>query len=197
MNTTTVDTDSSKTLERHPQLGDLLVTAGKIKQADLDRAFVVNENNATGLGPLLVRLGLISDRDLAETFAKAYDLPLLEDDDFPEVPINDCPLSTKFLKEAHVVPVAEDDEQAVHVQLHRLDADHIDIAVGTQKAGNQNNFVRMGKSNAVYVVNENVLSVLGVRGEGDDQKLDINTWIDKRITHLEPNDVRIVPAAGA
>jgi len=81
------------------------------------------------------------------------------------------------------------DEQAVHVQLHRQDADSIDIAVGTQKAGYQNNFVRMGNSNAVYIVNENLLSALGVRGEDEEQKLDTNKWVDKRITHLEPNDV--------
>ncbi len=82
-----------------------------------------------------------------------------------------------------------DDEQAVHIQLHRQDADHIDIAVGTQKAGFQNNFVRIGKSNAVYIVNENLLSALGVRGEGEDRKLDTNKWVDKRILHLDPNDV--------
>lgn len=82
-----------------------------------------------------------------------------------------------------------DDEQAVHIQLHRQDADHIDVAVGTQKAGYQNNFVRVGGTNAVYIVAENLLAVLGVRGEGEDQKLDTNKWVDKRITHLEPNDV--------
>jgi hypothetical protein len=82
-----------------------------------------------------------------------------------------------------------DNERAVHVQLQRPDADYIDVVVGTQKAGYQNNFVRMGGSNAVYVVNENLLAALGVRGEDEDQKLDTDTWIDKRIAHLEPNDV--------
>jgi len=82
-----------------------------------------------------------------------------------------------------------DDEQAVHVQLLRPDADLIDIAVGIKKAGFRDNFVRMGKSNAVYIVNENLLSTLGVRGEDEEQKLDTNKWVDKRITHLEPNDV--------
>ena len=82
-----------------------------------------------------------------------------------------------------------DDEQAVHVQLLRPDADPIDIAVGTKKAGYQNNFVRTGKSNAVYIVNENLLSALGVRGEDEEQKLDTNKWVDKRILHLDPKDV--------
>jgi len=82
-----------------------------------------------------------------------------------------------------------DDEQAVHVQLHRQDADHIDIAIGTKKAGFRDNFVRVGKTNAVYIVNENLLAALGVRGEDEDQKLDTNRWVDKRIAHMEPNDV--------
>lgn len=93
-----------------------------------------------------------------------------------------------------------DDEQAVHVQLHRRDADYIDISVGTQKAGYQNNFVRMGGTNAVYIVNENLLSALSVRGEDEDQKLDVNTWVDKRITHLEVSDiagVTIIEGEGA
>ena len=81
------------------------------------------------------------------------------------------------------------DEQAVHVQLHLQDADTIDIAVGIKKSGYKNNFVRIGGTSAVFVVNENLLAALGVRGEDEDQKLDTNKWIDKRITHLDPNDV--------
>ena len=73
--------------------------------------------------------------------------------------------------------------------MHRQYTDYIAIVIGTQKAGYQNNFVLIGVTNAVYVVGENLLAALGVRGEDEDQKLDTSKWVDKRITHLKPSDV--------
>ncbi len=102
--------ESIKRIETEPAAGDdvvsigqFLVTEGKLEQADLDRAALVNENDNKGLGLLLVRLGLVSDRDLAAAYADALALPLLKDEELPEVPLDDCPLSDKFLKEANVV----------------------------------------------------------------------------------------------
>jgi general secretion pathway protein E len=92
-------------------IGQFLVTEGKLEQTDLERALLVNDSDTKGLGLLLVRLGLVSDRDLAAAYANAFKLPLLSDEDVPEVPIGDCPLSDKFLKEANVVPLLDDDEQ--------------------------------------------------------------------------------------
>ena len=94
-------------------IGERLVTEGKLEQADLDRALLINENEIKGLGLLLVRLGLVSDRDLATTYAAIFNLPLLSDDDIPDVPIDDCPLSNKFIKEANVVPLIDDEEKFV------------------------------------------------------------------------------------
>ena len=81
------------------------------------------------------------------------------------------------------------DDEGVHVELRRQEAEGVHVIVGTKKAGYQNNFVRLEGTNAVYVVNENLLGVLGVRGEGEDQKLDTKKWIDKRIAHLNTDDV--------
>ncbi len=81
------------------------------------------------------------------------------------------------------------DDEGVHVELRQQDAKDIYVIVGTQKAGYQNNFVRLGGTNAVYVVNENLLGTLGLRGEEEDQKLDVKKWVDKRIAHLEADDV--------
>lgn len=113
MSSTSLNTDTGGTPVQQLAIGDQLVAEGKLSQVDLDRGLLVNENNTNGLGPLLVRLGLVSDRDLATVFAKSYDFPLLGDDDFPDVPIEDCPLSIKFLKEANIIPLAADDDQIV------------------------------------------------------------------------------------
>ena len=113
MSSTILDSKAGDTVEGQLPIGEQLVAEGKLTQADLDRGLLVNENNSTGLGPLLVRLGLVSDRDLATVFAKSYDLPLLGDGDFPDVPNEDCQLSIKFLKEANIIPLATDDDQIV------------------------------------------------------------------------------------
>jgi general secretion pathway protein E len=90
-------------------IGEQLVADGRLKQTDLERALVVNQQQMEGLGPLLVRLGLVSDKDLAETYASQHRLPLLADDEIPDAPVENCPLSPKFLREAHIVPIASTD----------------------------------------------------------------------------------------
>ena len=81
------------------------------------------------------------------------------------------------------------DDEGVHVELRQGEAKNIHVVVGTHKVGYQNNFVRFGGTNAVYVVNENLLGTLGVIGEGEDQKLDTTKWVDKRIAHLAADDI--------
>jgi len=110
MVSTASESDSGNLSDHKQHVGELLVADGVLKQADLERALAVNNNNVTGLGTLLVRLGMVSDRILAETFARAHTLPLLEDKDFPEIPVEDSGLSAKFLKEANIIPLAIGDD---------------------------------------------------------------------------------------
>ena len=92
-------------------IGDLLVKSNKLQQAELEQALVVNDNHSEGIGPLLVRLGLVSDKDLAVTYARHYTLPLLQDHELPDMPIDNDALSPKFLNVNNVVPVREEREQ--------------------------------------------------------------------------------------
>ena len=92
-------------------IGELLVKDSKLQQADLERALIVNNNNGVGIGSLLVRLGLVSDKDLLSTYAKRYVLPVLQDDEFPDAPVDNSALSVKFLKAVNVVPISEEDDQ--------------------------------------------------------------------------------------
>lgn len=85
-----------------------------------------------------------------------------------------------------------EDEQAVHVELRRGDAEAAHVVIGTKKAGYRNNFVRLAGTSAVYLVNENLLGAFGVRGEGEDQKLDADKWVDKRIARIDADGVTAV-----
>src|SRR6476469_1705640 len=85
-----------------------LLAKGRLKDADLVRARRLQEETGGSLLTLLARLGLVSERDHAETAAAVLDLPLLIAKDAPEMPPESVSLSSKFMKQFHVVPIAED-----------------------------------------------------------------------------------------
>ncbi|MBB1078026.1 type II secretion system ATPase GspE [Rhodoferax sp. 4810] len=87
---------------------------GKLTAGDLARARKLAEDSGDALRYLLVRLGLVSDRDMAAAMAQILALPLVKTEDYPEQPVGDpeAPLlhhCLRFLKDAHIVPLAEDD----------------------------------------------------------------------------------------
>lgn len=81
------------------------------------------------------------------------------------------------------------EEQALNIKLKRTDGQIVHILVGTETAGYQDSFVRLQDSNAVYVVSGNLLATFGVRGEDKERTLDTKIWADKRIAHLNVNDI--------
>ncbi len=86
-----------------------LVARGRLKDSDLGRARRLHEESAEGtLTTLMARLGLVSERDLAEAWAELLQVPLLSARDAPELPPADLELSLRFLKQQHVVPVQDD-----------------------------------------------------------------------------------------
>lgn len=86
-----------------------LVERGRLKDADLARARRLQEETGGSLLGLLARLGLVSERDHAETASAVLGLPLVSSKDAPELPPESVVLSVKFMKQFHVVPVAERD----------------------------------------------------------------------------------------
>ena len=85
----------------------LLVEKGRIKEPDLVRARRLQEDSGGSLLSLLARLGLVSERDHAEAAAAVLGLPLVSAKDAPELPPEGTALSVKFMKQFHVVPLAE------------------------------------------------------------------------------------------
>jgi len=91
-----------------------LLEKGRLKEADLARARRLQEEAGGSLLSLLTRLGLVSERDHAETVAAVLDLPLVSAKDAPELPPEGVALTAKFMKQFHVCPVAET-ERSVEV----------------------------------------------------------------------------------
>jgi len=87
-----------------------LVDEGRISEADLARARRLAGDSGEPLFPLLLRLGLVSERDLAQSFATVLDLPLAVAADYPETPAVEGGISLRFMKDAHVVPLRHEEE---------------------------------------------------------------------------------------
>jgi general secretion pathway protein E len=86
-----------------------LLAKGRLKDADLARARRLQEETGGGLLALLARLGLVSERDHAETCAEVLGLPLVNVKDAPELPPEGVAMSARFMKQFAVCPVGEND----------------------------------------------------------------------------------------
>jgi general secretion pathway protein E len=95
------------------KIGAILVELGKLDLANLDRALKMQESGRaeTGskekLGSVLTRLGMISDRVLAEALAAQNNWKIVEVADFPELPLLEDMVSARFIRESGAIPIAE------------------------------------------------------------------------------------------
>ena len=85
--------------------------SGRLKDVDLGRAQRLHAEAGGSLLSLLGRLGLVSERDHAEACAAELDLPLLAAKSVPEEPPELVegaqPLSVRFLRQFHLLPIGE------------------------------------------------------------------------------------------
>ncbi|PBJ84506.1 type II secretion system protein GspE [Lysobacteraceae bacterium NML93-0399] len=85
--------------------------SGRLKDVDLGRAQRLHVEAGGSLLSLLGRLGLVSERDHAEACAAELDLPLLfaksVPEDPPELVEGAQPLSVRFLRQFHLLPIGE------------------------------------------------------------------------------------------
>ncbi|EXJ17115.1 type II secretion system ATPase GspE [Imhoffiella purpurea] len=85
-----------------------LQTQGKLTVGDLGRARRLADDAGDPLVPMLVRLGLVSERDMARAISEVLDIPLAEPNGFPSEPVSEELFSLRFLKDARVLPLSED-----------------------------------------------------------------------------------------
>ncbi|MBS0194269.1 MAG: type II secretion system ATPase GspE [Proteobacteria bacterium] len=85
-----------------------LLRRGRLKDADLGRVRRLQEESGGGIAGLLARLGMVSEKDLAEASSQVLGLPIMASRDCPDAPPA-VQLSIRFLKQQHVCPIAEDD----------------------------------------------------------------------------------------
>jgi len=118
---TEIDTDTDTAAPEAPvraepsfdeRISAQMIARGRLKEADLGRARRLHEENPEGdFISLMTRLGLVSERDAAEALAEVMKLPLLSAKECPDAPPPNVQVSTRFLKQYHVVPIGEDETQ--------------------------------------------------------------------------------------
>jgi general secretion pathway protein E len=104
-------------ISTHPQPADERIVAallekGSLKEADLTRARKLQDETGGDVLDLLLRLGLVSERDHAETCAGVMGLPLLNLKQLPELPPELPPqaqLPLRFAKQFHLCVIGESD----------------------------------------------------------------------------------------
>jgi general secretion pathway protein E len=93
------------------RIGELLIERGKLDAATLDRALRLQQESGEKLGALLVTLGVVAQRDVAEALALQLHLPLVDGGSYPEFPILEEQVSSRFLRETRALPLREDETE--------------------------------------------------------------------------------------
>jgi hypothetical protein len=81
-----------------------LVDRDKLSESALERARLLAGESGEALEVVLPRLGLISEREIAEALAGFLDLPLVTERDFPKAPLLEEKLGSQFLKQYLSLP---------------------------------------------------------------------------------------------
>ncbi len=98
-----------------------LVAGGKLDEAALDRVLRLQASSEERLEALLVKLGLASERDVAEALSRELDLGIAEVSDYPEAPILEGKLTSKFMRHSGVLPLGESGDSLIVAMIDPMD----------------------------------------------------------------------------
>ncbi|RUM53023.1 MAG: type II secretion system protein GspE [Methylococcus sp.] len=120
LSTTIIPVD--KTSSEYGAFSEALIRRGDLRENDLKRALRLAEQAGDEKLPeLLVKLGLASEKDVAEVFAEVTGLPLVMEKEYPESsPFNDV-ISLKFLKGYQAVGVRKEGDGVLVVLVAMAD----------------------------------------------------------------------------
>jgi len=106
---TQVATKAPETTQK-PLLGEILVKKGKLKTADLERALRAQKETDQPLGSVLVRLGLLTEQELAIVLSRYLNIRLALTPDYPETALLDSGISINYMRTVMLLPIAADDD---------------------------------------------------------------------------------------
>jgi len=84
------------------------------------------------------------------------------------------------------------DTDALHIKFKKVSLELAHLVIGTKKAGWKKNFIRHNSSNAVYVVDENILSELGFHNDIKEENFNTDQWVNKKIVYVDSSKIHTV-----
>jgi general secretion pathway protein E len=106
-----------------PPLCGLLVDCGKLETTDVDRALRLQreQDDWERIGSILVKLGLVSEKDVAESLSTQLKLELVDRTEYPDERPNGTDVTARFLKKNKALILDEDDDTLSVVMADPLD----------------------------------------------------------------------------
>ncbi len=109
MNTEQIETmpeeEVAAQLQGDSRLASVLEASGKLSAQDYVRGGRLAEESGVSVWNMVHKLGLVSERDLAQVFAEEMHLDIIDAEAFPDVAILEDAVSQRFLKESRVLPL--------------------------------------------------------------------------------------------
>lgn len=93
--------------------GERLVKLGKLKPADLERALRAQAEIHQPLGSVLVRLGMLTEQEVAFVLSRHLKVRMALSKDYPPMPVENPGISINYMRNAEIVPVQADGERLV------------------------------------------------------------------------------------
>jgi general secretion pathway protein E len=114
--------DTTVAAHQFDALSDILLRQGHCDQRTLDRAHRVADESDQRVDVILIQLGLVSERGLAEAYSSMLGLPIASPERYPSVePVLPDRLSAGFLRHVRAVPVAVEGDTLVLAVADPLD----------------------------------------------------------------------------
>ncbi len=109
---------SSEPISSTLKIGEVLTQRGKLDTSNLDRALKVQDTariagSREKIGSILTRMGMVSHRELAAALAEQRGWVIVEAAEFPEIPVMEDAISSRFILEARAIPVSETEANVV------------------------------------------------------------------------------------
>jgi len=106
-----------------PPLCGLLVDCGKLESTDVDRALRLQKEQEDWerIGSILVKLGLVSEKDVAESLSAQLKLELVDRTEYPDERPNGTNVTERFLKKNKALILDEDEKTLSVVMADPLD----------------------------------------------------------------------------
>ena len=99
-----------------------MIERGKLDAANFERALRIYEaDKREHIGDILVRAGMVAERDVVDALSAQLDLPVVAMTDYPELPVLEERVTVRFIKEAKALPLHEDDEHLVLAMVNPQD----------------------------------------------------------------------------